>query len=204
MPESGRRAKPVELSTLVGYYATLARGRKPLMARLPYTSPEPEGEIAQRIAQRRGGELRPLDRMLLHSPPIADGWNSLLAAIRGKSTLPADIRELIILRVAALNGAAYEWAAHEPVARRAGLRDAHLEAVRVGDPGPLSAARRAVLAYTDAMTREVCVPDVVFAGLRRHFDDRGVVEVTATIGTYNLVSRFLVALDISAGTVDDG
>lgn len=60
-----------------------------------------------------------------------------------------------------------------------------------------------MLAYTDAMTRDVYVPDVVFSELRRHFDDRGIVELTATIGTYNLVSRFLVALGISAETADD-
>ena len=89
------------------------------MARLSYVTDN--SEIANRIRQRRGGHLTPLDGMLLHSPPLADGWNSLLGAIRNQSTLPDDIRELAILRVAALNGAHYEWQAHEPIARRSGL-----------------------------------------------------------------------------------
>jgi alkylhydroperoxidase family enzyme len=44
------------------------------------------------------------------------------------------------------------------------------------------------------MTRDVEVPDELFEELRWHFDERGVVELTATIAAYNLVSRFLVAL----------
>ncbi|TMG73591.1 MAG: carboxymuconolactone decarboxylase family protein [Betaproteobacteria bacterium] len=55
---------------------------------------------------------------------------------------------------------------------------------------------RAVLSYTDCVTREIRVPDSVFAEVRRHFDDRELVELTATVAGYNLVSRFLVAMQI--------
>ncbi|QUH04121.1 carboxymuconolactone decarboxylase family protein [Saccharopolyspora erythraea] len=167
------------------------------MARLEYQSVD--SEIADRIRERRGGQLTPLDQMLLHSPPIADGWNSLLGAIRTRASLPADIRELAVLRVAALNGADYEWNAHEPVAHRAGLTPEQTEALRVGAVDPaamLTAPQRAALAYIDAMTRAIEVPDPIFDALRAHFDDQHIVELTATIGTYNLVSRFLVALHV--------
>jgi alkylhydroperoxidase family enzyme len=53
-----------------------------------------------------------------------------------------------------------------------------------------------VLAYTDCMTRGISVPDAVFAEVRRCFDDREIVELTATIAGYNLVSRFLVAMQL--------
>jgi AhpD family alkylhydroperoxidase len=166
------------------------------MARLDYMPGD--GEVADRIRRRRGGELTPLDAMLLHSPDLADGWNSLLGAVRGATSLPADIRELAILRVAQLNGAEYEWHAHEPVARRAGLTDPQLAAVRSGaDSGAaLTDAQRAALAYTDAMTRHITVPDELFDALADFLDQRQIVELTATVGTYNLVSRFLVALQI--------
>lgn len=164
------------------------------MARLDYAADS--GEVGDRIRIRRGGRLTPLDRMLLRSPPIADGWNSLLGAIRSDSTLPADIRELAILRVAAINGAAYEWSAHEPVAVHAGLSAEQIAAVRHGDPLPLTAVQCVALAYTDAMTKNINVEDEVFAALEEFFDDRQIVELTATVGAYNLVSRFLVALEI--------
>lgn len=62
--------------------------------------------------------------------------------------------------------------------------------------GPLLEKQRAVLAYTDAMTVSVNVPDEIFGWLKRLFSDREVVEITSTVAAYNCVSRFLVALDI--------
>jgi 4-carboxymuconolactone decarboxylase len=155
--------------------------------------------VAARIRSRRGGELRPVDQALLHSPPIADGWNDLLGAIRGRTTLAADLREIVILRVAVLNGAAYEWDSHEPVARRCGLRDDQLEALRAELPGvPLTPLQLLVIACTDALTRDVGLPDPIFDQLREHFDDRQVVELIATVAAYNMVSRLVVALQISS------
>lgn len=165
------------------------------MARLDYVVGG--GAVAERIRQRRGGRLTPLDEMLLHSPPFADGWNSLLGAIRGRSTLPPEIMELAVLRVAELNGAEYEWTAHEPVARQAGMTSEQLAAVRAGgDADVLDERQRVVIAYTDAMTRDIAVPDELFERVRTHFNERQLVELTVTVGTYNLVSRFLVALEV--------
>jgi 4-carboxymuconolactone decarboxylase len=165
------------------------------MARLDYAAGN--GEVADRIRARRGGRLTPLDGMLLHSPPFADGWNSMLGAVREKSTLPPDVRELAVLRVAELNGADYEWAAHEPVARQAGMTTEQLAALRQGaDQSVLDDRQRAALAYTDAMTREISVPDELFQALLQFFDKRQIVELTVTIGTYNMVSRFLIALEV--------
>jgi 4-carboxymuconolactone decarboxylase len=191
------------------------------MARLPYVAPD--GDVTERIRQRRGGKLTALDGVLLHSPPFAGGWNGMLGAVRGASTLPADIRELAILRVASRNGAEYEWAAHEPLARQAGLGDEQIAAIRVGGAAAgnaeaagsgtaagnaeaagsgaavLSPAQRAALAYADAMTVHVTVPDVVFGAVREHFGERQVLELTVTVAAYNMVSRVLVALDVRAG-----
>jgi AhpD family alkylhydroperoxidase len=166
-------------------------------ARLPLASEE--GATADLLRARRGGELSALDRLLLHSPPVAEGWNALLGALRSGTTLPADLRELVILRVAVLNGAAFEWTAHEPIGRRAGLDDGQLAALREPDAGraPVwTPTQAAVLAFTDASTTSVVVPEPVFAALRAHLDDRQVVEVTATVGGYAMVSRFLVALEV--------
>ena len=173
------------------------------MARLSYVTDN--SEVASRIRRRRGGHLTPLDGMLLHSPPLADGWNSLLGVIRNQSTLSHDIRELAILRVAALNGAHYEWEAHEPIARRSGLDTEQIAALREGgDTSVLTARQSASLAYTDAMTRNIQVPEPLFTALYEHFDHRQIVELTATIGAYNLVSRFLVALEVDSDDQENG
>ncbi|WP_100497867.1 carboxymuconolactone decarboxylase family protein [Geodermatophilus chilensis] len=166
-------------------------------ARLPESGDD--GPTAELMRARRSGELSALDRLLLHSPPVAEGWNALLGALRGATTLPADLRELVVLRVAVLNDADFEWVSHEPIARRAGLAELQLQVLRrpdaVGEPvwTPVQAA---VLAFTDASTRDVVVPDEVFVGVRTHLDDRQVVELTVLVGGYAMVSRFLVALAV--------
>ncbi len=53
---------------------------------------------------------------------------------------------------------------------------------------------RAALAYADTMTREIVVPDDIFAAVERHFDVRQIVELTVLIGTYNMNARVLQAL----------
>ena len=134
--------------------------------------------------------------MLLNSPPLAEGWEKLLTAVRNRSSVPPDIREMVILRVAVLNRAPFEFAAHASVARKAGLTEVKLLALRGPHPGDaLTPLERAAIALADAMTRDVQVPDALFEPLRAHFDARALVELVATVAAYNMVSRFLEALE---------
>lgn len=169
------------------------------MARVSY--PEPSGPesrlLVERIKRARGGRLLNLYKMLLHSPPVAEGWLTFLTAVRQRTTLPGRYRELAILRVAVLNDADYEFDAHAPFAVREGLSHAAIDALRAGHlPDELDDGDRAVLLYADAMTRDIHVPDDVFARLREHLSEVHVVELTATVAAYNCVSRFLEALRV--------
>jgi len=170
------------------------------MARIPYAEENSSPEIkalAENIRSERGGRMLNLYKMLLNSPPLADGWRQLFTAIRQQCELPGDYRELAILRVAVVNGAEYEYRAHIPFALKEGITQAQIDALnKWRESGLFSDAQCAVLAYTDAMTREIHVADPVFDALRPHFDRRQLVELTATIAGYNLVSRFLEALAI--------
>jgi 4-carboxymuconolactone decarboxylase len=164
----------------------------------PGTRPQ-VAHIEARILAARG-RITPLYQVLLNSPPVVDGWEAMLTAIRQKTSLAPRVREMIILRVAVLNRAPYEFEAHVPHARAAGLPEAVIESLRVyAAPDAvqgLAAGEREVLALTDAMTRDIEVPDAVFEPLRAHFDEQGLIELAATVAAYNMVSRFLVALRI--------
>ena len=161
----------------------------------PGTRPELAGIEAGIAAER--GRVSPLYQVLLNSPPIAQGWEQLLTAVRNRSSLPADIRELVILRVAVLNRARYEFDAHVPHAKAAGVRDAHIEALRIEPLASLFTGReRDVLQLTDTMTRDIEVPDALFDEVQAHFNAQGKIDLVATIAAYNMVSRFLVALHI--------
>jgi AhpD family alkylhydroperoxidase len=168
------------------------------MARIAYadtTRPETK-ELVDRIVAERGSVLH-LYQMLLHSPPVAAGWLRFLTAIRHECALPGALRELVIMRVAHLNGASYEADQHAPIALREGVSQEKLDALADWPSSEVFDAReRAVLSYADAMTRTIRVPDHVFAAVREHFDERLVIELTATIAAYNMVSRFLEALQI--------
>lgn len=191
--------------------------------RLPYVpNPPPassvqEAAVVARIQERRSPRpLQPLDLTLLHSPAVADGWNSFLGAVRScaggaaGTDLGADLKELAISRVAVCNGAWYEWMHHAPLAEKAGVSEKVMAAAReekdfapegkekaIEKPDGVGEREWAVLRYTDAMTRHVKVADGLFDEVKQVLgENRLVVELTATIACYNCVSRFLVALDV--------
>jgi len=156
-------------------------------------------EVEARISAARG-RISPLYQVLLNSPAVVQGWEAMLTAIRLNTSVPPRLRELIILRVATLNNAPYEFEAHVPHALAAGMPQALVDELR-GGPAPshlrgLEPGEAEVLALTDAMTRDIEVPDAVFAPLRARYDDTQLVELAATVGAYNMVSRFLVALRV--------
>jgi alkylhydroperoxidase family enzyme len=168
---------------------------------LPADIDEPH-ELVAAIRARRGGTLLNLDRMLLHSPPLAAGWNLFLRAVRTELSVSPRLRELAICAVALLNRAEYEFIHHGPLFVAAGGSEAQLDALRrIDDAGAASpafdAAERAILTLAIEMTRSVAPgPDTLAAARAALADDRQVVEIVGVIATYNMVSRVLVALDV--------
>jgi len=168
------------------------------MARIPYADLDQETiqPIVKQITAERGSVIH-LYQMLLHSPPVAQGWLDYLTAIRQKTGISGALRELIIMRVAILNRAPYEADQHAPIALQEGLSQAQLDALEHWHDSELfTDKQRAVLALTDEMTLTVQVSKEVFAAVREHFGPQQLVEITATIAAYNMVSRFLEAMQI--------
>lgn len=168
------------------------------MAHLPYADTRhPDAQpLVQRIVAERGHLLH-LYQMLLHSPPLAEGWLFFLTRVRQQLDLPGALRELVIMRVAQLNGAPYEADQHAPIARQEGVTQAQLDALPAWrEAAVFSAEQRAVLELCDTMTRQVQVPEPTLAAVRTHLGERRTVELVATVAAYNMVSRFLEALHI--------
>ena len=159
-------------------------------------------ELVAAIRARRGGTLLNLDRMLLYSPPLAEGWNGFLRAVRTELAVSPKLRELAICVVALLNHAEYEYHHHAPEFLRSGGSPAQLAALgRVGrtevDAAAFDAGERAVVALAVEMTQMVEVAPSTMAFVRTALaNDRHVVEIVGIIATYNMVSRFLVALGV--------
>lgn len=125
--------------------------------------------------------------------------------------------------MAAINRAAFEWIHHEHVGRASGLSTAQLYVIRDTDTplppsvGILSPLQVSALVFADASTRHVrvgkAITNTLFKSLEvwaREQDDKYVeertqdlfVEAAAVVASYNMVSRFLVSVDVG-GMSDD-
>ena len=168
------------------------------MARIPYANLDTEATkpLVERITKERGSVLH-LYQMLLNSPPIAEGWLNYLTAIRQQASLNGAIRELVIVRVAQINGAQYEADQHIPIALKEGVTQRQVDELADWESSQaFNETERRVLAVTDQMTRQVRVDQALVEGLKADFNNQEIVELIATVAAYNMVSRFLEALGI--------
>ena len=171
------------------------------MARVPLIEEKAHPELADAIGKikgARGGRLINIYRLMLHSPALANAWFDLNQAARYGTEIDGQCRELAIIRVAILNDVEYVVRAHGPAyALKEGLTPEQVAAIANWQSSNLfSAPQRALLAYTDAMTRDIVVADEIFAELRKHFSERQTVELSMLIGAYNMLTRFLKALKV--------
>ncbi|MFZ9313741.1 MAG: carboxymuconolactone decarboxylase family protein [Burkholderiaceae bacterium] len=174
----------------------------PVIPMLPEDHAHPADLVAA-IRARRGGSLLKLDRMLLHSPPLAEGWNIFLGKVRTDLSVPIKLRELVMCVVAVLNGASFEYEHHAPIFVSAGgtVRQAEMLA-HVGTPQfsmqDFSSLEQNVIRLAQSMTRDLIVDAEIKANLVAALGIQQTVELVGVVATYNMVSRFLLALDIHA------
>jgi alkylhydroperoxidase family enzyme len=155
-------------------------------------------DLIRKIKGARGGRLINIYRLMMHSPALASAWFDLNQAVRYSTQIDGQSREIAVIRVAVLNQVEYVLRAHGPAyALKEGLTSAQVEALADWQRSDLfSDKQRALLAYTDAMTHEIDVPDPVFEEVRTHFTERQTVELTLLISAYNMLTRFLKALKV--------
>src|SRR6516225_409213 len=146
------------------------------MARVPLIQEQDHPEFADMIEKFRAGrrgKLINIYRMLLNAPPLAESWFN---HANSQYVLRQHVPSLALADGLSLEecDALADWPASKC----------------------FSASERAVLADADNMTRDIAVPDAVFADVKRHFNDREIVELTVLIGTYNMNARVLQALQL--------
>src|SRR5207244_9724327 len=104
-----------------------------------------------------------------------------------------DLREIAILRVGYLSKARYETFQHEIVARREGLSDAQIDAIKKGGAHAtlLSETQQAVMDFVEDIVINVRASDATLAAVRKHLSDQQVLDLIMVSGLYMTVSRFL-------------
>jgi len=148
------------------------------------------------VASRRALNIY---RMVAHGGPTGEGFLALGNALLRHSDLDPRIRELVILRVGALCGCAYEIFQHRRIATEAGVPGKKIEAVLDAsktDGEVFTRFESDVLFYTDAVVHQVKAPEALFNALASVLPPKQIVELTTTIGFYMLVCRLLENLEV--------
>lgn len=153
--------------------------------------------VWERIARSRGLVEGPF-AVLLHSPSLADRIAHLGAHVRFESALDGRLRELVVATTARELDCRFEWAAHAPLARAAGLSDTVLAAIRDRRaPAGLGAEDAQVAAYVQQLLRQHRVDETTFRELEARLGVSALVELTAAVGYYAMLAAVLNAFEVA-------
>ena len=154
--------------------------------------------------------------LLANHPALAKAFLGYNAYLLGRdSTIPPHIRELAVLRMAWRRRCRYEWAQHVRIARRAGVTDAEIAMVRAGADARAGAGdgdapgheiTALIIAAVDELDANSGLSDGIYQALADKFDDRQLMDLVFTIGTYGLLAMAFNAfgLDLDPGLSDEG
>jgi len=165
-----------------------------------------DDQVSPKILElwKQGPMVLNINRLVAHAESAYRPCMSLGFRLLAKAELPARCRELAILRIAHLRGAAYEWHHHVRLARNLGFSKAEIQAVREPEPGTcFHEAERAVLRCTDALLRSGRAPEELLAELRTHLSDRQVVELILSVGYWNMIAMLIVNAGVELEEEED-
>ncbi len=171
------------------------------MSRIPLPTPDTMTDDQKRVYEKivsgpRGRLVGPL-RAALHSPELAERWQALGALLRFGTSLAPRVSELAIVVTARRWNSQIEWHIHAQAARAAGISDAVLDAIQAREKPVFDNADDAVVYEFARQIQETgqVDPDLYAQAVAR-WDAVGVVELTAVIGYYTMVSMTLNAHEI--------
>lgn len=154
-------------------------------------SPPQKRVYDQIVAGKRGRFGGPF-QLLIRAPEICDYAAKLGEHLRWGTSLPDRLSELAICTTARFWRAQYEWYAHAPLAEKAGVPKAAIEAIRTGGTPEFTAADEAlVYRVCSEIFRTQRLSDQSFGEAIAAFSEQGVVEIVALIGYYTLIGNTL-------------
>ena len=171
------------------------------ISRLGGVSEMPQDEILAdmfaRIRAKRGHLLN-IHQVVGHAPKMLRAQAAYATALREESSLPRDLQELLILRIAQVNASDYEQSVHRPIAIACGVASGKIEALASWQASALFNAReRAALGFVDKAAHNGEVDDDDFAAAKNVFSPQEIIELAALVAWYVGNSRFVRALRIA-------
>jgi 4-carboxymuconolactone decarboxylase len=137
--------------------------------------------------------------MLLHSTKLAERVLPLVTFFRDETIVEPKLRSVAILTAARERESEYVWAAQVVQARRNGVHEEVIDLIRAkSDLGKFSADEREIVTYTRQLIRTNRVDQATFDALKNRFGAQWIVELTAAMHFYVLVSGIANAFEVPA------
>ena len=145
------------------------------------------------------GSVRGPFSVLLHSPKLAAQLIPLVPFIHHECIVEGKLRSIAILAATREYQAAYVWAAQVAAARRNGVREELIDLIRAkADPGKLPVEEREIVTYARQLQRTNRVDQATFDALRNRYGVQWLVELTAVMGYFGMVSGIANAFEVAA------
>jgi 4-carboxymuconolactone decarboxylase len=178
-------------------------GRTHRMARLPeITSPDQvpaAGRAAAESIVKSRGALHGPFSMFLHSPDVAGRIAHVGAYVRFEGSLDMRVRVLAAMTVARELDAVYVWGAQTGGARRQGVPETTITAIRENHSRGIPPEDAQIVDFTRQLMRKHRVDDATVKALRQRFGDDGFIQLTGAIGYYSMLAMTVNACELEAG-----
>jgi alkylhydroperoxidase family enzyme len=146
---------------------------------------------AHHPAPPREGRPKALNALgtLARHPVLTRAFHTFNGHILFTSTLTPRQRELLVLRVAAVRQATYEWEQHVVLAGDVGLSPDEIARIAEGPESPgWSPLERAMLAAVDELVSDAQVADETWETLARELDEQQLMDLVFTVGAYEILA----------------
>jgi 4-carboxymuconolactone decarboxylase len=173
------------------------------MARLPSITSKDQvapkdHAIVDGIVQSRGALQGPFT-MFLHCPELAGRLAHLGAFVRFEGSLDMRVRVLAAMTVARELDAVYVWGAQTGGARRLGVPETTITAIREKHARGIPPEDAQIVEFTRELMRKHRVDDATFKALRTRLGDDGLIQLTGVIGYYSMLAMTVNACELEAG-----
>jgi 4-carboxymuconolactone decarboxylase len=149
------------------------------------------------IVASRGAVQGPFT-MFLHSPELAGRLAHLGAYIRFEGSLDMRARVLAAMTVAREFEAVYVWGAQTGGARRLGVPEETIAAIRDNHSRGIAPADAEIVEFTRTLLRRHRVDQASFKRLQDRFGDDGLIQLTSAIGYYSMLAMTVNACELEA------
>jgi 4-carboxymuconolactone decarboxylase len=172
------------------------------MARLtPITSKDQvaaqDHAIVDAIVESRGALQGPFT-MFLHCPELAGRLAHLGAFVRFEGSLDMRVRVLAAMVAAREFDAVYVWGAQTGSARRQGVPETTITAIRDKHSRGIPAEDAQIVDFTRQLLQTHRVDDATFKALQERFGNDGLIQLTGAIGYYSMLAMTVNACELEA------